>query len=191
MDSDRFSIRRSDLFFLLSCEIQLKRNCPGPGPSVLPVKSHPSHFKRACIGLFEQLLGKSEKRFVRTHWLQASRSCCDSLWVRTVLFVGKCEFRFRRFKKGSRALATRAKTHCLDQNRQSLGYIAHRSNHWANATNLTYKLLKQCGFYSLDAKKKLHCRNMLCEPICNSHFWRWARWWRYGSGQGWKLFVLS
>jgi hypothetical protein len=28
-----------------------------------------SHFARACIGLFKQLLSKSEKRFVRTHWL--------------------------------------------------------------------------------------------------------------------------
>ncbi len=36
-----------------------------------------SHFNRACIGLFEQLLSKSEKRFVRTHWLQASRRSCD------------------------------------------------------------------------------------------------------------------
>ena len=80
-----------------------------------------------------------------------------SVWasVRSVLFIGKSEFRFRRFKKGSRALATRAKTHCLDQNWQSLGYIVHCSNHWAKATNLTYKLLKQCGFYSWNAKSKI------------------------------------
>ena len=120
----------------------------------------------------------------------ASRRLCVWASVRSVLFIGKSEFRFRRFNKGLRALAIRAKTHCLDQNRQSLGYIAHCSNHWANATNLTYKLLKQCGFNSWNAKKKLHCRNMLSERICNSHFWRWVRLWRYGSGQGWKLFVL-
>jgi hypothetical protein len=38
---------------------------------------------------------------------------------------------------------------------QSLGFIAHRSNHWANATNLTYKLMKQSGFYSWKAKSKI------------------------------------
>ncbi len=36
-----------------------------------------SHYNRACIGLFKQLLSKSEKRFVRTHWLQASRRSCE------------------------------------------------------------------------------------------------------------------
>ncbi len=36
-----------------------------------------SHFNRACIGLFKKLLSKSEKRFVRTHWLQASRRSCE------------------------------------------------------------------------------------------------------------------
>ena len=38
-------------------------------------------------------------------------------------------FLFRIFKKGSRALATGAKAHRLDQNRQSPGCIAQRSNH--------------------------------------------------------------
>ncbi len=52
---------------------------------------------------------KSERRFVRTHWLQEVLGLSEVLWVMTVLFVGKCEFRFRRFKKASRALATRAK----------------------------------------------------------------------------------
>ncbi len=61
----------------------------------------------------------------------------EAVCVRTVLFLGKCGVRFLRFKKGSRALATRAKTHWLDQNRQSRDYIAHSSNHWAKATNLT------------------------------------------------------
>ncbi len=73
-----------------------------------------SHFKRACIGLFKQLLSKRERRFVRTHWLQASRRSCETVWVRTVLFVGKSEFRFRRFKKDSRALATRTKARLLE-----------------------------------------------------------------------------
>ncbi len=36
-----------------------------------------SHFAPTCIGLFKQLLSKSEKRFVRTHWLQASRRSCE------------------------------------------------------------------------------------------------------------------
>ncbi len=58
----------------------------------------------------------------------ASQRLCEAVCVRTVLFVGKCGFRIRRFNKGSRALATRAKTHCLDQNQQSLDYIAHSSN---------------------------------------------------------------
>ena len=88
-----------------------------------------SHFNPACIGDCKQLLSKSEKRFVHTLWVQEGLGLSEVLCVTTVLFVGKCGVRFRRFKKGSRALATRAKTHCLDQNRQSLGYIAHRSNH--------------------------------------------------------------
>ena len=87
--------------------------------------------------------------------MQEGLGLSEVLCMRTVLFVGKCGVRFRRFKKGSRARATRANTHCLDQNRQSLGYIAHRSNHWAKATNLTYKLLKRCGFYSWNAKSKI------------------------------------
>jgi len=36
-----------------------------------------SHFNPTCIGLFKQLLSKSEKRFVRTHWLQALRRSCE------------------------------------------------------------------------------------------------------------------
>jgi hypothetical protein len=87
------------------------------------------HFDSACIGDCKQLLSKSGKTFVHTHWVQEGLGLSEVLCVRTVLFVGKCGVRFRRFKKGSRALATRAKTHCLDQNRQSLGYIARRSNH--------------------------------------------------------------
>ncbi len=88
-----------------------------------------SHFNPASITVLKQLLSKSEKRFVGTHWVQEGLGLSEVLCVRPVLFIGKSEFRFRRFNKGSRALATRAKTHCLDQNRQSLGYIAHRSNH--------------------------------------------------------------
>ncbi len=65
-----------------------------------------SHFKVARIGLFKQLYRLCERRFVRTHWLQEVLGLLEVLWVRTVLFVGKCEFRFRKFKKGSRALAT-------------------------------------------------------------------------------------
>ena len=104
---------------------------------------------RPALGIVnscKQLLSKSEKRFVGTHWVQEGLGLSEVLCVRTVLFVGKCGVRFRRFKKGSRALATRANTHCLDQNWQS--YIVHCSNHWAMATNLTYKLMKQCYFYS-------------------------------------------
>ena len=99
-------------------------------------------------------------------WARASRRLCVWASVRSVLFVGKSEFRFQRFKKGSRALANRAKTHCLDQNRQSLDYIAHRSNHWANATNQPYKFMKQCDFYSWNAKKK----NCIAETCCVSAF---------------------
>jgi len=73
-----------------------------------------SHFDLACITVSKQLLSKSEKRFVHTHWVQEGLGLSEVLCVRTVLFVGKCGVRFRRFKKGSRALATRAKTHCLD-----------------------------------------------------------------------------
>jgi hypothetical protein len=81
-----------------------------------------------------------------THWLQEVLGLLEVLWVRIVLFVGKCEFRFRRFKKGLRALATRRKASLLDQHRQSLGYIAQRSNHWAKATNLTSQSVNHCGY---------------------------------------------
>ena len=73
-----------------------------------------SHFNPDCIGDCKQLLSKSEKRFVHTHWVQEGLGLSEALCVRTFLFVGKCGFRFRRFKKGSRALATRTKQHCLD-----------------------------------------------------------------------------
>ncbi len=64
----------------LSCrtepEAQAARLCLSLSACVLK-----SHFKRACIGLFKQSLlfklSKSEKRFVRTHWLQASRRSCE------------------------------------------------------------------------------------------------------------------
>ncbi len=78
-----------------------------------------SHFNRPHSFVLEQLLSKSEKRFVRTHCLQEVLGLSEVLWVRTVLFVGKCEFRFWRFKKASRALATRAKARLLDLNWQS------------------------------------------------------------------------
>ncbi len=75
-----------------------------------------SHFAPACIGVCKQLVSKSEKIFVHTHWLQEVLGLWK-VWVRFVLFVGKGEFRFRRFKtlKGSHALATRAKAHCSKQ----------------------------------------------------------------------------
>ncbi len=116
-----------------------------------------SHFNPACIGVYKQLLSKSEKKFVRTHWLQEVLGLSEVLWVRTVLFVGKCEFRFRRFKKGLRALATKAKAHLLDQNRQSLSYKAQRSNHWAKATNLTYRSVNHC-VYKVWLQKKFTTR---------------------------------
>ncbi len=132
-----------------------------------------SHFAPASIGdsdchgkpsKLEQLLSKtwSEKRFVFTHWLQEGLGLSEVLWgtVREDCFVC-CGVRFQRFKKGSRALATRAKTKCLDQNRQSLGYIARRSNHWAKATNLTYTLSKQCVFYSWNTKCKIAFQELL------------------------------
>ncbi len=46
----------------------------GPGPTVLtgggPLSVVKSHFNRTRSFVIEQLLSKSEKRFVRTHWLQ-------------------------------------------------------------------------------------------------------------------------
>ncbi len=89
---------------------------------------------------------KQKWKKICSHTLVASLS--EVLWVRTVLFVGKCEFRFRRFKKGSRALATRAKAHLfkLDQNRQSPDWTAQRSNHWAKTTNLTYQSVNHCVY---------------------------------------------
>ncbi len=48
-------------------------------------------------------ISKQKWKKILSHTLVASLS---RLWVRTVLFVGKCEFRFWRFKKASRALAT-------------------------------------------------------------------------------------
>ena len=38
--------------------------------SSLSVVNLKSHFNPTCIGLFKQLLSKSEKRFVHAHWLQ-------------------------------------------------------------------------------------------------------------------------
>ncbi len=105
-----------------------------------------SHFAWACIGLFKQLYRLCERRFVRTHsgWLQEVLGLSEVLWVRTVLFVGKCEVRFLRFKKGSRALAIRAKAHRLDQNRQPPHCIMQCSIHWAKPTNLTYQNANNC-----------------------------------------------
>ncbi len=73
-----------------------------------------SHFNSTCITVLKQLLSKSEKRFDGTHWVQEWLGLSEVLCVKPVLFVGKCGFPFRRFKNGSCALATRAKTHCLD-----------------------------------------------------------------------------
>ncbi len=67
-----------------------------------------------CFKAVVQRLSKSEKRFVVGHTLVALRqepggwaSESEVLCVRTVLFVGKCGFRFLRFKKGSRARRSR------------------------------------------------------------------------------------
>ncbi len=56
---------------------------------------------------YKQLLSKSEKDSLRHSGCKrgwASRYC-EAVFVRTVLFVGKCGVRFRRCKKVSRALA--------------------------------------------------------------------------------------
>ncbi len=47
-----------------------------------------SHFAPTCITVLKQLLSKSEKRFVRTHWLQ------EGLGLSEALCVNLCEFRF-------------------------------------------------------------------------------------------------
>ncbi len=133
-----------------------------------------SHFNLACIGLFKQLLSKSEKRFVRTHWLQGVLGLSEVLWVRTVLFVGKCEFRSRRFKKASRALATRAKARLLDQNRQSPDCTAQRSNHWAKTTNLTFQSVNHCD-YKVWLQKRIHNqKNMLNRNLIARQLWCWV-----------------
>ncbi len=137
-----------------------------------------SHFNPTCIGLFKQLLSKSEKRFVRTHWLQEVFGLSEVLWVRTVLFVGKCEFRFRTFKKASRDLATRAKAHLLDQNLQSPDWTAQRSNHWAKTTNLTYQSVNHC-YYKVLWQKRIHNqKNMLNCSFIARKLWCWVPQWR-------------
>ena len=50
-----------------------------------------SHFNQDCIGDCKQLLSKSEKRFVHTHWVQEGLGLSEVLCMRTVLFVGKPE----------------------------------------------------------------------------------------------------
>ncbi len=47
-----------------------------------------SHFDSACMTVSKQLLSKSEKRFVGTHWLQEGLGLSEVLCVRPVLFVG-------------------------------------------------------------------------------------------------------
>ncbi len=59
-----------------------------------------SHFNPASITVLKQLLSKSEKRLVHTHWVQEGLGLLEVLCVRTVLFVGKCGVLFCRFKKG-------------------------------------------------------------------------------------------
>ncbi len=145
-----------------------------------------SHSDSACIGICQckQLSSKSGKDSLahnsrKKGFASQARRPCEWGFVRIVLFVGNGGFRFRRFKKVWRALATRAKTHCLDQNRQSPGCIAQHSNHWhwAKTTtwSLTYKLLKQCYFYSWIAKRKIAFQELVvCERArrtqhdCNS-----------------------
>ena len=75
--------------------------------SLKPLSVLKSHFNPASITVLKQLLSKSEKRFVHTHWLQEGLS--EVLWGSVCEDVGMCGVLFRRFKKGSRALATRAK----------------------------------------------------------------------------------
>ncbi len=137
-----------------------------------------SHFARPCIRLFKQLLSKSEKRFVRTHWLQEVLGLSEVLWERTVLFVGKCEFRFRRFEQGSRAPATRAKACRLDQNRQSPDCTTQRSNHWAKTTNLTCQDVNHCDYKAWLQKRIHNQKNMLNRSLIARQLWCWVPQWR-------------
>ncbi len=119
---------------------------------------------------------KQKWKKIRPHTLVAS--LWEVLWVRTVLFVGKCEFRFRRFKKASRAFATRAKARLLDQNRQPPDCTAQRSNHWAKTTNLTYQDVNHCN-YKVWLQKRIHNqKNMLNRSLFARQLWCWVPQWR-------------
>jgi hypothetical protein len=45
--------------------------------------------------------------------------------------------------------------HCSTPKRNETSERIDRFNHWANATNLIYKVLKQCCYYSWNAKSKI------------------------------------
>ncbi len=51
-----------------------------------------SHFKRPHSFVLEQLLSKSEKRFVRTHWLQKVLGLSEVLWVRLFYLLVSVSF---------------------------------------------------------------------------------------------------
>ncbi len=133
-----------------------------------------SRFNPACSFVFKQLLSKSEKRFVRTHGFQEMLGLSEVLWVRTVLFVDQCEFRFPRFKKASRALANRAKAQLLDHKWQSPDRTAQCSNHWAKTTNLTYQSVNHCD-YKVWLQKRIHNqKNMLNLSLIARQLWCWV-----------------
>jgi len=71
-----------------------------------------SHFKRACIGLFKQLLSKSEKRFVRTHWLQEVLGLSEVLWVRLFYLLVSVSFDSEDLKR-LRALSPLGQKHAF------------------------------------------------------------------------------
>ena len=65
--------------------------CPWSDSSALSVLK--SHFNPACIGDCKQLLSKSEKRFVHTHWVQ------EGLGLSEALCVSLCEVCFVYWKE--------------------------------------------------------------------------------------------
>ncbi len=69
-----------------------------------------SHFNRTRSFVIEQLLSKSEKRFVRTHWLQEVLGLSEVLWLRLFYLLVSVSFDSEDLKR-LRALSPLGQKH--------------------------------------------------------------------------------
>ena len=130
-----------------------------------------SHFNRTRNFVLEQLWSKSEKRFVRTHWLQASRRSCE--WGLFYLLVS-VSFDSEDLKR-LRALQPLGQKHTFWIRTGNLPIVQRNVLTTEPRLQIWHIKMRIIAIIKSNCKKIIHNqKNMLNRSLVARQLWRWV-----------------